>query len=369
LAQVTAPRTQGLGPGFWPVAISLTVFNIISGYFIAVLPIAKFLPEAADPAGNIDTLFLAMSVVGNAIMIYVMGFLIYFCIVWRAKASDGPDAIGIQIHDNNKLEMWWTIIPSILVVLIAIFSVKIWFDLQNAQGDVLTMEAIGHQFKFEFRYPGLKSSVYDVMHIPVDTPVTVQVTSADVIHSFWVPEVRLKYDMVPGLVQSVRFTPRIVGKYRVICTEFCGTDHANMYATMFIDSPKDFDNWLASTAKTQAAAGGTVDLSGGTAAAGQTLFANKCSSCHTVGSFDQKIVGPGLGKLLSDPTHPNLVTGEKPNAVDISHVLIKGYSGPDNSQGKAGPSLGSMPNRDANSLTNADIANITAYLTSLSKSK
>ena len=148
-----------------------------------------------------------MSVFGNAIFVYVVGYVVYFGIVWRHRASDPPDAIGIQIHDHPKLEFWWTVIPSILVIAIAIFSVRIWMNLQNQLGDVLTMEAIGHQFKFEFRYPRLKTSVYDDMHIPVDTPVTLEVTSNDVIHSFWVPEVRLKADMVPGLIQTLRFTP------------------------------------------------------------------------------------------------------------------------------------------------------------------
>jgi cytochrome c oxidase subunit 2 len=351
------------------VTIVMTVINTILGIYIATFDISKYLPEAAAPAGDIDLLFKFMAAIGNAIFLYVTAYVVYFAIVWRRRPSDGPDAIGVQIHDAPTLELWWTIIPSVLVIAIAIFSVRIWMNLQNASGDVLTMEAIGHQFKFEFRYPNLKGSVYDEMHVPVDTPVTVQVTSADVIHSFWVPEVRLKYDMVPGLVQSVRFTPNRIGKYRVICTEFCGTNHANMYATMYIDSPQDFNRWIATQAKAQASSGGAVSLEGGTAAAGQTLFANKCSSCHAVGPFEQKVVGPGLGKLLSDPNHPSLVTGEKPNAVDISHILIKGYQGPDNSQGKNGPSLGAMPNRDANGLSNADIANLVAYLTSLSQSK
>jgi len=242
-------------------------------------------------------------------------------------------------------------------------------NLQNQLGDVLTMEAIGHQFKFEFRYPRLKTSVYDDMHIPVDTPVTLQVTSGDVIHSFWVPEVRLKADMVPGLIQTLRFTPSKVGTYRIICTEFCGVNHGNMLATLHIDSQQDFGHWLATEFKAQGQGSGPLALNTGQASAGQQLFGQKCSSCHSTGPFEQKIVGPGLGKLLSDPTHPNLVTGEKPNAVDISHVLINGYQGPDNSQGKSGPSIGVMPNRQANALSNQDIANLVAYLTSLSQSK
>jgi cytochrome c oxidase subunit 2 len=347
----------------------MTVVNVAVTWFIIVFPIAAFLPEAAAPAADIDALFKFMSVVGNAIFVYVAGYLVYFSIVWRRRKSDPPDAIGIQVHDNGKLEFWWTAIPAILVIAVAIFSVRIWWNLQNQLGDVLTMEAVGHQFKYEFRYPRLKASVYDEMHVPVDTPVTLQVTSGDVIHSFWVPEVRIKADMVPGLVQTMRFTPTQIGTYRIICTEFCGTNHGNMVASLHIDSQEDFGRWLAGVNKKQGQSGGAVVLSTGQIAAGQALFGQKCSSCHSVGPFDQKIVGPGLGKLLNDPAHPDLVTGEKPNPVDISHVLINGYQGPDNSDEKAGPSIGVMPNRQANALSNQDIANLVAYLTSLSQSK
>jgi cytochrome c oxidase subunit 2 len=366
LAQYTAPRKQGLGPGFWQVTGALTIFNLISSYFIATLDIDKYLPEAAAPAGDIDALFKFLSVVGNAIFVYVVGYIAYFAVVWRRRPSDGPDAIGIQVHDNPRLELWWTIIPTILMLIIAVFSVRIWINLQNTIGDVLTMESIGHQFKYEFRYPRLKASVYDDMHLPVGTPVTLHVTSSDVIHSFWVPEVRIKADMVPGLVQTLRFTPEKIGTYRIICTEFCGTRHGDMVATMHIDSQQDFGRWLSGQAKLQGQANGPIALSSGQATAGQALFGQKCSTCHSVGPFEQRIVGPGLGKLLSDPVHPNLVTGEKPNAEDIAHVLVNGYQGPDNSQGKSGPSIGVMPNRQANALSNLDIANLTAYIVSLS---
>ena len=369
MAQHTAPQRQGLGPGFWPLTIVMTVFIAVSSYFIVNFPLEQLLPEAATPAGDIDWLFKFLSVLGNAIFVYVVGYLVYFCVVWRRRASDGPDAIGIQIHDEPTLELWWTIVPSIIVILLAIFSVRIWMILQNTQGDVLTMEAIGHQFKFEFRYPHLKQSVYDDMHIPVGVPVTLHVTSADVIHSFWVPEVRIKADMVPGLVQTLRFTPNKVGRYRIICTEFCGVNHGDMLASLYIDQPADFNKWLALQSKSQSASGGAINLASGAAPAGQQIFTAKCSSCHSTGTFEQKIVGPGLGHLLDDPSHPSLVTGEKPNAEDISHVLIKGYQGPDNSQGKNGPSLGTMPNRQANGLQNSDIANLTAYLVSLSQKK
>ena len=368
MAQLAAPhKKSGLGPGFWQVAIVLTIVNVAITWWIVTLPIDRYLSVAGEPAGDIDWLFKFMSVVANAIFVYVIGYILFFSFAWRRRKSDALDAVGIQIHDAPVLELWWTIVPAILVIILAVFSVRIWANLQNTIGDVLTMESIGHQFYYEFRYPKLKNPVVKDMHLPVGTPVTLHVTSADVIHSFWVPEMRIKYDMVPGLIQTLRFTPERIGKYRVICTEFCGTNHANMYASLTVDSQEDFNRWIAAQFKSQNAGPGPVNLSTGQSSAGQVLFGQKCSSCHSVGPFEQKIVGPGLGKLLSDPNHPSLVTGEKPNAADISHVLINGYSGLDNSQGKAGPSIGVMPNRGANQLSNADIANLTAYLVSLSQ--
>ncbi len=359
MAQSTAHRKVSLGPGFWPVTIALTIVNIAITYVIVVFPFQNYVPELGAPAGDIDTLFRFMSVIGNAIFVYVLGYLIYFAIVWRYRPTDGPDAIGIQIHDVPKLEFWWTVVPSVIVLVIAIFSVRIWASMQNQLGDVLTMEAIGHQFKFEFRYPRLKDSVYDEMHVPVDTPVTLHVTSADVIHSFWSPALRIKADMVPGLVQTLRFTPERIGKYSIICTEFCGTQHANMAAAFYVDSQQAFSAWLSAQAKAQGHSNGPIALSGGQASAGQALFGQKCSSCHSIGPFNQKIVGPGLGHLYDDPSHPALVTGERVSPVAISHILANGYQGP----------IGVMPNRQANALSNTDIANLVAYLTSLSRNK
>lgn len=365
MAQATTPQRKGLGPGFWQLALALTVVNVIISAWIIALPIEKYLPEAAQPAGDIDALFKFLSVVGNAIFVYVVGYLIYFSIVWRHRSTDPIDAIGIQIHDNETLEFWWTVIPTILVALLAIFSVKIWYSLQNQLGDVLTMEAIGHQFDYEFRYPKMNGSVMNEMHLPVDTPVTLNVTSVDVIHSFWVPEVRIKADMVPGLVQTLRFTPQKIGTYRIICTEFCGVGHGKMVATMHIDSQADFSKWLSAHANGAAVSNAPIPLAQGVANQGQVLFGQKCSTCHSTGPFEQKIVGPGLGKVSDNPAHPKLVTGKPPTAANIAAILQNGYGGPDDSSAKENPPIGVMPNQQANALSTQDISNLVAYLLSL----
>ena len=116
------------------------------------------------------------------------------------RKSDPPDAIGVQIHDNHKLELWWTIIPAFFVVLLSVVSVGSGTRSCSSPRTVWSVESIGHQFYFSFRYPQVNGEVTDEMHLPVGVPVTLNLTSSDVIHSFWVPAMRLKNDTVPGLV-------------------------------------------------------------------------------------------------------------------------------------------------------------------------
>jgi cytochrome c oxidase subunit 2 len=351
---------SNLGPYFWTFTAFLAVLAIISIVWLVQQDFSNWLPEAAIPADQIDALFKFMGVWVILIFYIVAGYTIYFAIAFRYRKGMPPDAIGVQVHGNAKLEFWWTFLPTVLIIVVAIFSVEIWRGLQNTQGGVLTMEAIGHQFGFQFRYPRLSQPVADDMHVPVDTPITLNVTSVDVIHGFWVPEIRLKADMVPGLVQTLRFTPTKIGTYRIICSEFCGRDHGDMVATLHIDSQQDFGRWLAQESKAQSlAAAAPLDLSKGQAQAGQVLFSQKCSACHSVGPFDQRVVGPGLGHLLNDPSHPKLVDGDPPNPSNIAKIIEDGFQGP----------LGVMPNRQANGLSNLDIANLVAYLVSLSGQK
>ncbi|MBC5809928.1 MAG: cytochrome c, partial [Candidatus Eremiobacteraeota bacterium] len=145
------------------------------------------------------------------------------------------------------------------------------------------------------------------------------------------------------------------------------TEHGNMLAHLHIDSQADFGRWLAAKAKDEGAKASPLNLSAGVAERGRALFGQKCSTCHSTGPFDQKIVGPGLGRVAGDPAHPKLVTGKEPTAQYIADILDKGYDGPDLSSGKENAKIGVMPNRQANALTNQDIGNLTAYLLSLSK--
>lgn len=363
MAENAAPAVR-LGRGFWTVTAVLAVLAAVGIAFWYWFPIESYLPAAIVTARQVDTLFRFMAATGTALYVFVLGYLVYFTIAFRVRPSDPPDAIGVQVHDNRKLEFWWTLIPALFVVLLSIVSVRIWYEIMLEPQNGLVVQAIGHQFDFTFRYPKINGEVSDEMHLPVDVPVTLNLTSSDVIHSFWVPAMRLKNDTVPGLVTEIRFTPRLIGRYKIICTQFCGVLHSQMNKQVLVIEDKDsFNKWYQAmqlknahvSNALPASGGGAVALAGGSASAGQTLFAQKCSACHAIGPFDQKIVGPGLKGVLHDPSHPNLVDGDPATPANVAKILQKGYTG----------SIGTMPNATTNGLSDKDIANLVAYLDSL----
>lgn len=356
-------RFKGLGPGFWRVTVALLLLSLVNAWYFLYGSIDWILPGATHPIANraydIDGLFKFMAVFSGAIMIFVSGYVIYFSIAFRARASDAPGTVGIQIHDLPKLEAWWTVLPTLLLILLTGLSIGVWYKIYfPTTAPALTMEVVGHQFYFEYRYPGLKTSVFSktaAVHLPLGVPVQLLITSTDVIHQFWVPEIRLKAAAVPGLVTSLNFTPQRAGTFEVVCSEFCGVDHSLMTGTLVIEPVADFTKWLESEKTAAAAGGGTINLAAGSAVAGKAVFTQKCSACHLLAPFDRKLVGPGLLHITDDPAHPKLVTGQTPTSQHIAEILQNGFTGP----------LGSMPNRQANGLSNTDIANLTAYLSSL----
>jgi cytochrome c oxidase subunit 2 len=354
----------GLGRGFWTATAILAILAVASIVFWYVFPLEQYLPAAIVTARQVDRLFRFMAATGSALWIFVAGYLIYFAIAFRAKPSDPPGAIEAQIHDNRKLEFWWALIPSIFVILLSVVSVRIWYEVMLEPENGVVVEAIGHQFYFSFRYPQINGEVTDEMHLPIGVPVTLNLTSADVIHGFWVPAMRLKNDTVPGLVTTIRFTPRLAGRYPIICTQFCGVLHSEMNKqVLVIQDRTSFNKWYrgwqqknahASNAL-PAAAGQAISLQGGKAPGGKQLFAQKCAACHKLAPFAQTLVGPGLLGVLHDPARPNLVNGQAATPQNVAAILQSGYTG----------SMGTMPNASANGLTAQDIADLVAFLDTL----
>jgi cytochrome c oxidase subunit 2 len=351
-----------LDAGFWRATIVMGVISALGMWGVIVFPVEKFLPEATAISVQIDNLFKFMAFFSVPILVYVNGYLLYFAFRYRNRAGRPLAEVGSSVHDHPALEFWWTAIPTALMLVLGVLSYVLiprYYYAQAATTSGVTVEAIGHQFSWEFRYPGLKDPVPDELHLVIGVPVTIDVTSTDVIHSFWVPAFRMKQDMVPGMVVPMTMTPNQIGKFEIVCTEFCGVGHSGMRDRyVFVQSRSDFDAWYTAEKKKQQTAPQEITaavLASGSAASGQALFEQKCSVCHNAAPFDQRKVGPGLGNLFHDPAHPKLLSGAPPDATGVARILEHGLSGP----------MGVMPNMQANGLSTKDIADLVAYLKTL----
>jgi cytochrome c oxidase subunit 2 len=360
-------RPPLLDAGFWRAVIVLGIISAVLMYVVVIFPIPDFLPEASKVSVPIDELFKFCCFFGTPILVYVNGMMIYFAIRYRHRPDEPIDAVGSPVHDNHVLEAWWTVLPAVLMVVLAVLSyfvIPMYYPTGQAAASSVTMEAIGHKWYFEFRYPGLRQSVMNEMHLPVDVPVTVDITSSEdttdvetgaVLHSFWVPAFRLKQDMIPGMVVPIHFTPSEIGTFPLVCAEFCGIGHSHMWGSIVVQSKPDFDAWYAQQQHEAGGAAVAVNLASGDASAGQALFNTKCIVCHNAAPFAQRKVGPGLANLFNDPSHPQLVTGKPATPADVAEILEHGAHG----------DMGTMPNMQANGLTASDIANLVAYLKTL----
>lgn len=246
-----APGPPPGSPGFGPlgrVMAPLAIISLIWIIFVAVVPINSWFPEATRQAVSVDNLFRFMLAVGGAIIIFVEGLTLAFVVQYRRGPSDPEDAVGVQSHGNTRVEIAWSAGPALLLVILAVASLAVWGDEHSVQKDPLHLDVTGYQFGWQFSLPqyGVKNldGVTDIMALPINRPVYVSERSPDVIHSFWVPEFRIKQDVVPGLVTHEEFTPSEIGTYRVICTEFCGVGHSGMVAKIRVVSDADFITFL-----------------------------------------------------------------------------------------------------------------------------
>ena len=218
------------------------------------------------------------------------------------RAEKGLPFIGERESISQSLVLVFGIgIP--LVVLIGLFGVSdVWLVRKTApprpRSTALTIDVIGHQWWWEVRYPGTTAVSANEIHIPVGRRVNVVATTADVIHSFWVPQLARKIDEVPGRYNRVLLYASRPGRYRGQCAEFCGLQHANMSLFVVAQPEASFRSWLANMAA-QAPAPATA-----TARAGQRLFlTSQCASCHQIrGTSAQGTVGPDLTHLASRRT-------------------------------------------------------------------
>lgn len=230
-------------------------------------------PVAEDQANLFKFIFWIAVVV----FVIVEAGIIWITLRYRRRSDS---EMPVQTHGSTKLELTWTAIPALIIVAIAIPTVFSIWDLAEppAGEEVMTVEAIGHQWWFEFRYPGEEIVTANELHVPVGKNVVVKLESQDVIHSFWVPRLFGKVDMVPTRVNELWFRADEPGEFFGQCAEFCGLAHALMRFRVIAEPEEDYNRWVAGMQTPPVApSGGAVN--------GQSLFASNCSSCHSVDSY------------------------------------------------------------------------------------
>jgi cytochrome c oxidase subunit 2 len=268
-------------------------------------------------------------------------------ILLRFRARPGADGLPRQIRGHTALELAWTIAPALILLVIAIPTIQVIFRTQTAAAPprALLVTVRGWQWWWEFRYPSLDVVTANELHLPVGRPVVLALEGPDVIHSFWVPQLGGKRDVVPGRLNHISLTPERAGEYWGQCAEFCGASHANMRLRVIVEDPAAFDRWTAAqkTAPPEPA---------GAAADGKAVFARSaCVGCHTIRGVSAGVLGPDLTHFGSRALFG---AGLWPNTVDNVVAWVR-----DPPALKPGSK---MPNLH---LSETDARALAAYLTSL----
>ena len=217
--------------------------------------------------------------------------------VWRFRERPGAP-IPKQIHGHTALEISWTVAFAVILLIIGIPTIRVIFKTQEAPAaTALRVDVTGRQWWWEFKYPALNVATANEAHIPVGQTIAFHLNGPDVIHSFWIPQLGGKRDVIPGRVNRLVLTPDTPGEYIGQCAEYCGTSHANMRFRVIVHSKEDFERWVADQ---QAPAAEPKDP---LAQKGKELFGQSaCVGCHTIAGISAGVLGPNLTHFGSRKT-------------------------------------------------------------------
>jgi len=294
MSQAPGPEASGRQPVMFDttsrlVAIVIGVVAVVAGLVLGISN--PFLNRSVATEGSaIDQLFGLTLGIATVVFVIVQGFLLYSIVRFGRQPDDDTD--GPPVRGNHKLEIFWTVIPALTIFFVGFMSYQVLADIERPQDDALVVEVKGFQFAWQFYYPEQDVTAAE-MHIPVDRQVHLKMRSNDVIHSFWVPEMRIKKDVMPDRVTEAFVTGTETGTYPIVCTELCGAGHAVMRSQIVIQSDADFRAWIASqqTTASQAASAAADPM-----AAGRQLFNNSgCNACHVLADAGAAgALGPAL---------------------------------------------------------------------------
>jgi cytochrome c oxidase subunit 2 len=278
-----------------------------------------FRPQST-PANSILHLSLLVLAITGAIFAVVFSLLAYS--VRKFRQRDGDDGREpAQVYGSNQVELAWTVIPILIVLVLFLATARVIHSIQDAPKPAGAIEviAIGHQFWWEFRYPTLGVVTANELHVPASnpansTPTFLTLLSVDTDHSFWVPQLAGKTDLIPNRSNHIWIDPQETGVYLGQCAQYCGTQHAKMLLRVYVDSPQQFDEWVREQKR--------LWVSNDTVAEGRRIFeTTACVNCHAVaGTVADGRFGPDLTHFMSRDT---IAAGAAPNTRENLRAWIE----------------------------------------------
>jgi len=303
---------------------------------------------SATTAGSIDWMWNLQVIAMSFLFALIVVPLVYALIVFRRKKGDTSDAE--HITGNTPLEITWTVIPLFLVLTFAYLGAYSLREVRRADPQAMIVKVHAQQFAWSFEYPDYGGVLSDKLYLPAGKQVLLQMDAKDVIHSFWVPEFRVKQDVVPGRVTELRITPTLPGEYKVRCAELCGTSHYSMENGVVVTSEAEFVAWAQEQQNALAAAQTP-------AGKGELLAkANGCLGCHSITATALPTAPTWFGLFQSTVTleDGSTVTADEAFLKESIHdplaKIVQGFA----------PIMPAYSN-----LTDEDIAAIIAYIETL----
>jgi cytochrome c oxidase subunit 2 len=348
------------------LAIVLITFVILTAGYIVATNVNLMPVAASSRAILVDRLARTLVGIATVVFLVVEGALVYAVLRFRRKPGDKADASAI--HGNNTVELIWTIIPAFIVIFIGVYSFQILTKIEAPGDNELVVEVTGQQFVWSFRYPEYDRTTPE-LRLPLGRPVRFEITSLDVIHSFWVPAFRAKRDATPGQVSQLLITPNELGAFPIRCAELCGPGHATMVSTVTVVEEDEFLAWIDSLAlgpppgpPAEEPPPGEEHPEGEPAepselmAAGRDLFMGMgCAGCHTLEDAGASgVTGPALDGIADR-------AGEYEGFADAHDYIMRSIADP-NSFIVEGYSASTMPQNFEARMSEEDLNTLVEYL-------
>jgi|688.fasta_scaffold02333_2 cytochrome c oxidase subunit 2 len=243
--------------------------------------------QGSDFAHKVDYAHDVVTIISVVCTVLIVGVMLYFAVIYRQR--DGKDHETPHIHGNNALEVIWTTFPTLVCIWVAWLGYDSFVDMRTAPEGAMEINVTARKWAWDFQYKNGKRTTGELV-VPVDEPVKLIMRSQDVLHSFFVPVMRTKMDVIPGRYTYEWFRPIKTGDFQVFCTEYCGNDHSRMRARLKVLPKAEFERWLADNSEAMKLA------SMKPSDRGKEIYAGKCVACHSLDGSPR--VGPSWLKLF-----------------------------------------------------------------------